>query len=558
MNTISTSQMVSVLFPLGQMHWLKVQFVSIACISLSLVSELQAQTFITLHTFTATPISSPYTNADGADPNAAALLLSGNRLYGTTVFGGMSGSGTVFALNIDGTDFTNLHNFENENSAGVRQYAGLILSGNTLYGTDYGGTNGNGTVFALNTDGTGFTNLHSFKNSDGINPYAGLILSSNTLFGTTVYGGSYGGSPGNGTMFALNIDGTGFTNLHSFKNSDGVNPYAGLILSGNTLYGTTASGGRWGIGTVFALKIDGTGFTNLHSFENSDGANPYAGLILSGNTLYGTTDDGGTFGRGNVFAVNINGTSFTNLHNFNESDGWGPQAGLILSGNTLYGTTTWGGKPAIGGNNGNGTVFAINTDGTGFTNLYSFTATVGTQGNNGTNSDGANPVGGLILSSNILYGTTQTGGSSGSGTVFAINTDGTGFTNLYSFTATVGTQGDNGTNSDGANPVGGLILSSNILYGTTQTGGSSGSGTVFSLALPPPLSLPPPQMTLTLSESDLVLMWPTNYTGFTLQSTTNLSSPVWTANLPAPVVVNGQNTVTNPISGTQQFFRLSQ
>ena len=78
-------------------------------------------------------------------------------------------------------------------------------------------------------------------------------------------------------------------------NSDGANPYAGLILSGNTLYGTACGGGSSGNGTVFAVNTDGTGFTNLHSFThlvlpgtNSDGANPYAGLILSGNTLYGT------------------------------------------------------------------------------------------------------------------------------------------------------------------------------------------------------------------------------------------------------------------------------
>ena len=43
-------------------------------------------------------------------------------------------------------------------------FSGLILSGNTLYGTARsGGSSGNGTVFALNTDGTGFTNLHSFR-----------------------------------------------------------------------------------------------------------------------------------------------------------------------------------------------------------------------------------------------------------------------------------------------------------------------------------------------------------------------------------------------------------
>ena len=102
---------------------------------------------------------------------------------------------------------------------------------------------------------------------------------------------------------------------------------------------------------------------------------------------------------------------------------------MILSGNTLYGTAS------AGGSSGNGTVFAVNTDGTGFTNLHSFTATSGSQAY-GTNSDGANPYGGLILSGNTLYGTARYGGSSGNGTVFAVNTDGTGFTNLHSFTAT--------------------------------------------------------------------------------------------------------------------------
>jgi len=50
---------------------------------------------------------------------------------------------------------------------------------------------------------------------------------------------------------------------------------------------------------------------------------------------------------------------------------------------------------------------------------------------------------------------------------------------------------------------------------------------------------------------------PTNATGFTLQSSTNLVSPaIWTTNSPAAVVVNGQNTVTNPPSGTLRFYRL--
>ncbi len=79
---------------------------------------------------------------------------------------------------------------------------------------------------------------------------------------------------------------------------------------------------------------------------------------------------------------------------------------------------------------------------------------------------------------------------------------------------------------------------------------------VFSLSFTPQLSITP-------SASNIILTWPTNYAGFdysgyTLQSSTNLASPVWATNLPAPVAVNEQNTVTIPFSGTQQFFRLSQ
>src|SRR5438874_1969054 len=108
-----------------------------------------------------------------------------------------------------------------------------------------------------------------------------------------------------------------------YTNSDGSTPANGLILSGKTLYGTAAGGGSGGRGTVFAVKTDGTGFTNLHSFTeisppcpcpNSDGASPYAGLILSGDTLYGTAHRGGSSGYGTVFAVNTDGTSFATLY----------------------------------------------------------------------------------------------------------------------------------------------------------------------------------------------------------------------------------------------------
>ena len=108
--------------------------------------------------------------------------------------------------------------------------------------------------------------------------------------------------------------------------TDGYNPSAGLVLSGNRLYGVTTTGGNFGGGTVFAIQTDGTGFTNVYNFSmvsggtdtNSDGSNRglKSNLVLSNNILYGTTYAGGGSGNGTVFALNTDGTGFTKLHGF--------------------------------------------------------------------------------------------------------------------------------------------------------------------------------------------------------------------------------------------------
>lgn len=440
--------------------------------------------------------------------------------------------------------FKVLHNFSGSDAANPN--GALVLAGDTLYGTTKaGGSSGFGTVFAINTDGSGFRTLHTFFGlSDGAYPLAGLIFSGETLYGTTTQNGDFG----NGTVFSINTNGTGFVTLYAFSSgSDGSEPAGNLLLQGSVLYGTADLGGDYGKGVVYALNTNGTGFTTLYSFSGAtDGSLPFCNLQLSGNkTLIGTTTRGGNADEGTVFAINTDGSGFTNLYSFSarsdlapytNSDGAHPFCGLTLSEGNLYGAT------AFGGSAGQGTLFKLNTDGTGFTTLYSFTPT-----SNGTNSDGGEPGilpgEGLTLSGSTLYGTAPVGGSSGNGTAFAINIDGSGFTLLHTFSG----------GSDGALPNNGLVLSGGTLYGTAfQTSAAGGNGTIFSISL---LASQPPQLTITSAGANVILSWPI---GFTLQSTTNLASPVWTTNLPAPVVINGQNTVTNPVSVSQQFFRLSQ
>src|ERR1051326_7406049 len=71
-----------------------------------------------------------------------------------------------------------------------------------------------------------------------------------------------------------------YANLHDFgSGTDGALPLAGLTINGNKLYGTTAQGGTTGLGTIFSLNIDGTGYTILHNFVGgNEGANPKASL----------------------------------------------------------------------------------------------------------------------------------------------------------------------------------------------------------------------------------------------------------------------------------------
>ena len=505
----------------GNQPWLHLKNILAAPAGLLLLCLLaangKAQTFTTLHSFTATSGSEGYsgTNSDGFFV-FRGMLLSGNTLYGAAQAGGEAGWGTVFALNTDGTGFRVLHSFaatsgtngaysSGTNRDGAFPNGGLILSGNTLYGmAQAGGRAGWGTVFALNTDGTGFTNLHNF----------------------TATSGSAGGGVG--------------------ANSDGAYPLDGLLLSGNTLYGTAQCGGSTGWGTVFAVNTDGTGFTVLHTFTattgstggdgiNADGANPVGGLILSGSTLYGAALQGGSAGYGTVFALNTNGTHFTTLHTFTDgSDGGYPWDALILSGTTLYGTA------AVGGSSGSGTVFAVNTNGTAFRNLHSFTG----------GSGGTRPRAGLILSGNTLYGTAlYSSASSGNGIVFAVNTNGTGFTILHAFAVPRNQEG---------NPAPELALSGTTLFGASFGDGAYDHGTLFSLAYPTP------QLTILPSGPNLNLAWPSgvagfSYSGCTLQCTTNLGSPTtWCAVACTNAIVNGQNTVTNAVIGSQMFFRLCQ
>ncbi len=376
---------------------------------------------------------------------------------------------------------TVLHSFQGGTTDGAGPGTALLQSGSSLYGmTDAGGsTAGDGVIFQIGTNGTGYNIVHSFLGlpNDGANPAGGLIQSGTTFYGLT----SGGGSADEGTVFVIGANGAPYGLLHQFAGgaADGIGPMGSLVQSGSVLFGVTTYGGAagtvggLGLGTVFKIGTDGTGFSLLHTFTGAatDGQSPnYGALALSGSTLYGMTVEGGTAAIGVIFKINTDGTGFSVLHSFTgaANDGKTPFGSVIVSGSTLYGMTRNGGV------DNTGAVFKINTDGTGFGLLHSF---AGTSGN-----DGANPDGDLTLVGSMLYGMTTSGGPDALGTIFGMNTDGSDYSVLHNFI---------GGPTDGAEPQGDLTYFNSTLYGMTGGGGSGNDGTIFSfpIAVPEPSSL---------------------------------------------------------------------
>ncbi len=214
--------------------------------------------------------------------------------------------------------------------------------------------------------------------------------------------------------------------------------------------------------------------TNYQAIKNfvDLGSNPTALIEGSDRNLYGTLSAGGSKWEGVVFKVNQDGSGYTVLHDFtgyrSGQDGSWPQ-GVVEGGDgALYGTTQVGGRP--GGDlypTGSGTVFKVNKDGSGYTVLHRFP---------GSSGDGIAPWAGLAEGPDgALYGTTLQGGAKDAGTVFKLNKDGSGYAVLHSFLV---------TEDDGVTPMAALLTGSDgALYGTTDGGGSGGghNGTVFKL-----------------------------------------------------------------------------
>ena len=372
-----------------------------------------------------------------------------------------------------------LYRFGDVADDGMHPTGDLVQHGTTLYGmTEEGGGHSDGVIFSIGVDGTGYATLYDFGDvaGDGATPRGSLIAVDGTLYGVT----QNGGTVGEGIIFSIGADGAGYAILHNFGvlADDGEDPYEDLLSIGANLYGMTRRGGSFNDGIVFSVDpsdVPGT-YQVLHHFNEgaNDGGLPEGGLIYYGGRLYGMTKYGGKYsgGSGTVFSMNTDGSGYTILHHFDGEDGAVPRGSLVSDGSTLYGMTQYGGAPLYLSpyHFGGGTIFSIGTEGTDYTVLHRF-------------EDGFDdiccPRGDLLLlEDGTLYGMAQRllGG------IFSIRPDGSGYTLLRNFL--------DGLAGDGIMPYGSLISDGTNLYGMTKEGGNDNDGVIFSYAIPTPTPTP--------------------------------------------------------------------
>ena len=382
--------------------------------------DLQAQTGRVLHSF----VGSPH---DGSGPQGLIAVDQAGNVYGSTPFGGnrsgicaaLGGCGMVFReVNRNGAFLYNpLYLFHGDD--GAQPYAGIVVGpngvvyGTTLFGGGTGcGGNGCGVVFKL-TPPPMFchmalcsweeTVIYSYTNNGPANFFSTVIVDS----AGNLYGESFGGGTGNGTVYKLSpSDGGNYTEttLYSFTGgADGGEPMSEVALdAAGNIYGTAAFGGANGYGTAFKLVRTAGGYTFhlLYSFTGGrDGGIPQGNVVLdSAGNLYGASGTGG-----GIFQVTPSGT-FTVIDT--QASSLQAPFSIDAAGN-IYGTTYGGGQ------RDDGAMFKDTNSGGVWTHnvIFSF--------------DGAN--GGLPLSrvgfgaGGNLYATSTAGGQSGQGTLVQVS-----------------------------------------------------------------------------------------------------------------------------------------
>ena len=289
----------------------------------------------------------------GCYPEGPLLLAADGALYGVTSMGGTDDNGVIYRIETNGQDYAVVHDFDYEQLDMSQGYSGLVQDPDgRLFGAATG--IGQGVVFGIDPSGSNYAVLHEFGTGvdDGFDPAGHLLLGSDLrLYGTTSAGHM---GVGQGTVFRVDRSGAAFETIHEFQFED---PLGGLfpldtVIEGTdgVLYGTTATGGQYSKGTAFRMEKDGSGFQVIHDFDDDDGIYPETSLTqIAGGLLCGVVPAGGGSDGGTLFRLTTSGELFGVVHDFEPSTGEKPHAPPVQSlDGALYGAASGGGEEEWG------------------------------------------------------------------------------------------------------------------------------------------------------------------------------------------------------------------
>ncbi len=281
-----------------------------------------------------------FTGTNGSNPIQQVTQASNNKLYGTTLFGGVNDNGTIFCYDINSNTFTKLHDFDSIN--GRRPGSNLIqASDDRLYGTTQDG-NPSSIIYSYDIQSQNFNTVYTLNDTDGQNA-SGTIFQDNDgyIYGTTINSGLLPGS--SGSMFKFNPATGSFKSLYSLKLSTGIWPYSGLTKAGNGLiYGLTTDGATGGYGSLFVFDplVDSSFAiaSQLKSMNIRDAKN--ALTLASNGILYSTTYYTGSAGGGALFSYNPATGIVDTLFKFKSAaTGLNPQSAVTEIGNQATSVT---------------------------------------------------------------------------------------------------------------------------------------------------------------------------------------------------------------------------
>lgn len=369
------------------------------------------------------------------------------KFYGGTSKGGTFYTGTIFSMNSNGTGLKVLYNLAETET----------INAPPVFGPDgylyFFLTN---RLVKIKTDGTNFSVVAylPFSNCG----YTPLITPENWLFNYAYHNYGY-------IIFKVKTNGDSLQIIHTFSGSTNINLTRSLCLApGGRLYGTTNNQYSWidFHDDFFSLRSDGTDFTIHKKFTDRSEAGPFmqdGAVSYDNGKVFFSTQGNYINNLGQIYCYDTLTKTVSSLCSFIYASDSTLNSEIVARNNSIIGLSYGG-------------IYKLKQDGTNFESISTTYSKINYQLSTKTDSlfylsndtlkaialgnksfqnvytfggtpNGYQPISLTKLPPNSIVGINAAGGAFGYGNVFKINNDGSGYKVLHHFTSGVGVNHNN-------------------------------------------------------------------------------------------------------------------